>query len=225
MTLYQNSCYDACPKFLQDSLAKAESLMITGGKTVGRLYETWGPFRNILPSNIYMSDERCVSIDDQESNYGTILRRFGWLAKNIVPINGDAAAPWLSANQYEQAMPRKFDLILLSMGGDGHVASLFPGWSGGDNSRMIHITDAPIGPKARITISNIVIAQSKELVLLVSGRERGTLLRKFITEGANTSEAPVMLTRGAAWMFDAEAAYGFGIPNERIEPFWTITHE
>ena len=124
------------------------TLALSGGTTPRPLYELLAspaqtesiPWQD---TQIFFGDERDVPSDHADSNYrmiqDTLLGAVPIRLENVHPMLGDASDLDAVAAQYAEQITRivppgeagvpAFDLILLGMGGDGHVASLFPGCS------------------------------------------------------------------------------------------------
>ena len=106
----------------------------------------------------------------------------------------------------------KFDLILLGMGPDGHVASLFPGHSALDQSVdwVTHITDSPKPPPERITFTLPVINSAANVAVVVTGTAKAKAVRRAIEGGSETPELPAQMvspTDGKlVWFLDQSAA-------------------
>ena len=86
-----------------------------------------------------------------------------------------------AAEQYEETVPPRFDLILLGLGTDGHTASIFPG------SEVLHETKrlvaAPWVEKLnsyRITMTLPLINNAASVVFLVSGAEKAEIVREVL---------------------------------------------
>ncbi|KAK4763911.1 hypothetical protein SAY87_013349 [Trapa incisa] len=124
--------------------------------------------------HIFWADERVVSKSHSDSNYklakDVLLSKVPVVPSHIHSIN-DTVSAEEAANDYEFVIRQlvrtrticvsdihdcpKFDLILLGMGSDGHVASLFPGHEslGESNEWVTFLTDAPKPPHERITFT------------------------------------------------------------------------
>ena len=81
----------------------------------------------------------------------------------------------------------RFDLIMLGLGEDGHVASLFPG------STLLDETTRPVrgiptgkGPPDRVTFTMPLINNARRIVFLVEGLHKATILRKVVEERDQT---------------------------------------
>jgi 6-phosphogluconolactonase/glucosamine-6-phosphate isomerase/deaminase len=132
------SVADAFAGLVTDQLAGPRtggfSFFLSGGSSAGdayrRLAETSAAAVDWTTVDAYWGDERCVSIDDEDSNYRlchqTLLDRVGPLhTEHPMYRSGtpeDAAADY----QAQLEALSSFDLIHLGMGPDGHTASLFP---------------------------------------------------------------------------------------------------
>ncbi|TXI91384.1 MAG: 6-phosphogluconolactonase, partial [Burkholderiaceae bacterium] len=109
------------------------AVMLTGGRSARVLYAAWARSPAFLSTgdvDFYLGDERCVPADDEESNSGMVMRNL--FGDGVPPgcrffpmaTEGDKGS---RARDYEKMLPERVDVLLLSVGEDGHVASLFPG--------------------------------------------------------------------------------------------------
>jgi 6-phosphogluconolactonase len=164
----------------------------------------------------FWSDERCVPPNDPESNYGQahqhLLSRLPVAARQVHRIRGEEpaeAAASLASRELHEMLPAAsngrpvFDLILLGMGEDGHVASLFPGQTTlkedhGSPYRAVH---APKPPPHRVTLSYPVIEAAREAWVLVSGRNKETALVESLTQAESTPLARVLHRRTQTVIF------------------------
>jgi len=135
--------------------------------------------------NVYWADERCVPPDSDDSNYLMFQNHFVQTTRfpesQMFRFQGesdpDHAAKWMSA-QLEENLPSNesnipvFDLVILGMGEDGHVASLFPENMEEDAKRTEHtfsvIASKP--PPQRLTLSYPILHAARHVWVVISGK-------------------------------------------------------
>lgn len=106
----------------------------------------------------------------------------------------------------------KFDLILLGMGPDGHVASLFPNHSVLDEREewVTFITDSPKPPPERITFTLPVINSASNVAVVVTGSSKADAVHTVIDKVEQESKLPAKLvqptTGKLVWFLDKAAA-------------------
>ena len=159
-----------------------------------------------------MGDERCVAINNEESNFKVMKFLFGKhiSLRKLSVLKGSAKDPEKEAIRYDLLLPESVDVVFLSVGEDGHIASLFP-FSKAFNSdlKIQHISDAPKFPAERLTITPKVITQAKNVIVFATGTEKGKILAKSLNDPFNFHELPVRLTIGKTWVFDRNAYKAF----------------
>jgi 6-phosphogluconolactonase len=188
-------------RLIADRAAEGGSMVLTGGSTPGRAYERaaalqpdWG--RVVL----WWGDERAVPPDDERSNYRlakeTLLDRLEDPPREIHRIRGERP-PRQAAAELDAALEgAELDLMLLGLGPDGHIASLFP------RSPQLLVDDrrATSGPAGlepvvdRVTMTLPTIRSARQIAFLVTGEEKAdTVSRAF--QGDITADIPASLLR------------------------------
>ena len=88
------------------------------------------------------------------------------------------------------------DLIILGMGPDGHIASLFPGALHADETRDVFaITNSPKPPSARLTFSLKKLNSATEIWLIASGENKADAIAGLIEEDKSLPVSHVNLSR------------------------------
>lgn len=168
-------------------------------------------------TEFFWADERCVPPDDAESNYllarEHLFRPAAVPAKAIHRIQGELD-PLVAAERATAELRRVaglpapqmpgLDLILLGMGEDGHVASLFPGdlSTEVDNVSVFRaVFNSPKPPPSRITMSHGLIAAAREVWVLVAGAGKQAALAQSIATTGQTPLAKVIQGRGRTKIF------------------------
>lgn len=192
-------------------------VMLAGGSTPNSIYEAVAtrplPWERL---HVFWGDERCVPPDDELSNYRSareaLLDRVPIPAANIHRIPGELAAPDAARTaeiELRDVVGRDpLDLVLLGMGADGHVASLFPGAPALDEQQARFVPTA--GPFAeRITVTLPVINSAHHVLVMVQGAAKAHTVRSVLRAVPSPALPATLIapTRGdAIWLLDAAAA-------------------
>jgi len=185
-------------------------IALSGGTTPGRTYELLAREPAELQEvEVWFADERCVAPDDPESNYRlvaeTLLDPAGIPAERVHRMQGELG-PAEGARRYERELiaglpslgggPPVLDLIVLGIGPDGHVASLFPGAAtldAGPEAICLPITDSPKPPPGRITLSLAVLRAARGCLLLATGAGKADAVGAIL--GETSRHVPASLLR------------------------------
>ena len=185
--------------------------MLTGGRSAERLYSEWRDipeFKTLKAVSFYFGDERCVSPADSSSNYGMTMRT---LFSNGLPLGcsvfrmeADELDLERVSLRYEELLPDKIDILLLSVGEDGHIASLFPGNVVlGESLRRVVPVVGPKTPFKRMTITPAVIASASLVFVLASGEQKAAIFRKIFSSSCDQVSLPACLVKDAVWLLDS----------------------
>ena len=182
------------------------SFVLAGGTTPKRCYELLAamdvPWGRVA---VLFGDERCVAADDPDSNY--LMARDTLLARvspaTVYRMPGELG-PDEGARAYAAAVRHvsPFDLVLLGVGEDGHIASLFPnhpvlkaqGLTAG-------VHDSPKPPPERITLTLGAIRAARRVIILATGAGKAAAVAM-----ARRGESPSGMITGARWLLDRAAA-------------------
>ncbi|MGO9489043.1 MAG: 6-phosphogluconolactonase [Solirubrobacteraceae bacterium] len=183
-------------------------LAVSGGTTPGHTYELIGQDPPALQGvELWFADERCVPPEDEESNYRLVAQTL--LAGGAIPpervhrMQGELG-PQQGADRYAIELAGRIppppegvlvlDLIVLGIGPDGHVASLFPGsstLSAGEHAICLPVTGSPKPPPERITLSLAVLRAARGCLLLATGPSKADAVNAML--GEPTPHVPASL--------------------------------
>lgn len=167
-------------------------------------------------AHFFWADERCVPPTDPESNFklasGLLFAPLKIPADQIHRLRGEESAQ--AAVETAEAELRRvtgknsgvpgLDLILLGMGEDGHVASLFPEASSeilNCDAPFLAVENSPKPPPRRISLSYAAIIAATRVWALVSGEGKETALRESLRPGGKTPLARVLQLRSRTKIF------------------------
>jgi 6-phosphogluconolactonase len=184
-------------------------LALSGGTTPGRTYELLGADAEALADTyVWFADERCVAPEDPESNYRlareTLLDRAEIAPSRVHRMPGELG-PRLGAESYELELlatlgeapvPPVLDLIVLGIGPDGHVASLFPGaptLTASAEAICHGVEDSPKPPPERITLSLAALRAARGCLLLATGASKADAMAAML--GAPSLHVPASMLR------------------------------
>lgn len=189
------------------------TLMLAGGTTVRDMYSLWAEVYDFPHHNIryFFGDERCVPPEHAESNYGqalqTLFRGEPNHAIDLYRMEGEASDCDAAAVRYDSILPDVIDVMLLGMGEDGHIASLFAGSHALlESNRRVMAVSGPKPPSRRLTVTPPVIAAAKQTFLLAKGKNKGKKLSEALQHPRDYMKIPVCLAVHATWILDDAAA-------------------
>jgi len=187
----------ACADLLVEAAAAGGQLVLTGGSTPQAAYERAAEKREAWSeATLWWGDERCVPPDDERSNY--LMAKRALLDRVVADGGGPAVhripgelGPTQGADAYEAELrevgPPEFDLLLLGLGPDGHIASMFPDQrSLSEDSRLVvGVEEAGLEPYVpRVTFTFPALALGKRVVVLVAGEEKADAVAAAFGESA-----------------------------------------
>ncbi len=203
---------------------------LSGGGTPLALFKrlTQTPYRDEIPwqqIHFFWVDERCVPVDDPQSNYGqvkqTLLKHVPVSPAWVHPVNGNlppetAAAAYETDLQAfieeEQEWPR-FDWVLLGLGSDGHTASLFPGQENpqeNDSAVIVVTAHYQDRPANRVSLTPAVINNAAHIVFLVSGASKADAFYRVLHGNQDPLILPAQRNEPWSgtliWLVDSAAA-------------------
>jgi 6-phosphogluconolactonase len=200
-----------CAELLAEAAAEGSHIALTGGSTPRRAYEQAADLgRDWSAAKLWWSDERCVPPDDELSNYRlakeALLDRLPEDAMPEVHRIRAERGPHAGADDYEIEMrstlgegsPR-LDLVLLGLGPDAHVASLYPGQATLDvrDRLAVGVEEAgwkPFVPRVSLTLP--VLSGARRIAFLVAGEDKAEAVERAFGPGAEPSrDVPASLVR------------------------------
>ena len=200
---------------------------LSGGTTPAALYRAlsslYGPQVDWLNIEFFFGDERAVPPDHPDSNFRlaseSLFRPAGIHGGQIHRMRAEMEDLNAAAELYSRELgpwatddlPR-FDLVLLGLGPDGHTASLFPNSAVLEERTrwVVPIFDSPKPPPRRLTLTLPVINAAREVIFLVSGKDKAPAVREVLQGRAPEVQYPAKLVRPGPdrliWLVDQEAA-------------------
>jgi 6-phosphogluconolactonase len=198
-----------------DLLAAASGhVCITGGSTPRKAYERAAELRPDWSGvDVWFTDERCVPPDHEHSNFRMADEALLSLVSGatVHRMKGELGPEQGAADyerEFEAAGGPTFELMLLGLGPDVHICSLFPGADAlGERERPVVGVEtpgmAPLVP--RITFTLPVVNASRQIVFLVAGEDKADAVARAFS-GRRDPMAPASLVEGEVTALLDEAA-------------------
>ena len=178
---------------MQDSRKKRFSFVLTGGDSPIKLYKYLAKNKKINWKIIdfFMGDERYVKENSRNSNIGMckkyLLNKIKISKNQIYNISTEKSSIRKSVIDYENKLKKyfsgkniKFDLILLGIGNDGHIASLFKNNINKENNKNVKIVKRK--DFLRISMTLKCINNSKNIFLWAPGKKKSNIIKKILTD-------------------------------------------
>src|SRR3954451_18203819 len=182
-------------------VAAGGHVVLTGGSTPRKAYERAAELRHDWSGvTFWFSDERCVPPEDENSNYRMVEQALlrtttGAEVRRMEGERGPEGAARHYAGElgavFAHEIP-EFDLMLLGLGPDAHLCSLFP------NAPELEEREAPVvgvqeagmkPPVPRVTLTLPVVDAARELIFLVTGEGKGEALFRALGDPDRSAPA------------------------------------
>ena len=161
---------------------------------------------------LYWADERAVPPDHPDSNYGMaermLLSPLGPRAPQALRMPAEMPDLNQAAAIYDRALPASLDLLILGVGDDGHICSLFPNHPALNirDVRVTAIEDSPKPPPRRLTLTMPYVVSSRRVwVVAVGVRKLSVLQQAVMRQTVSTPLDMVTAQAKAVTVFTDEA--------------------
>lgn len=198
----------ACADILLDAITRGGHVVLTGGSTPKAAYQMAAERPEAFAgAKLWFGDERCVGPDDERSNYRmarqAMLDPVAAAGVEIAfchRMEGEAGHE-AGAARYEEALRREgappFELVLLGIGPDGHVASLFPRQPTLDerDRLVIGVPEAGLEPYVpRISMTFPTLGRARRVVVLATGESKAdAVAHAFADDAAPSRDTPASM--------------------------------
>jgi 6-phosphogluconolactonase len=198
---------------------------LTGGTIAEKIHAELGrhgPASDVDWSrvSVWWGDERYVAADSPDRNAGqaraAFLDRVPLAAGHVheAPATGSGLSLAEAAAAYGQEVREHgsgaFEVLMLGIGPDGHVASLFPGHAAlaVDDSVAVAVPDSPKPPPERISLTFAALNRSRAVWFVASGEGKAEAVARALADAGSVEETPA---RGVT-----------GLPDDSTEIVWFL---
>jgi 6-phosphogluconolactonase len=203
----------ACADALSAAVATGENVVLTGGTTPRRAYELAATQRaaDWQGAQLWFSDDRCVEAHDEHSNFRMVqeallapLQQAGVEVEACRRILGERGYEE-AALEYERELEHvgggpgaiRFELVLVGVGPDGHICSMFPGQDSlHERSRLaVGVARAGMEPFVpRVTLTFPALSRAKRVLVLATGESKADpIAAAFAQDAPHTPDVPASL--------------------------------
>jgi 6-phosphogluconolactonase len=202
-----------CADALSVAAATGEHVVLTGGSTPKHAYELAAAqhAQSWQGAKLWFSDDRCVEPDDERSNYNLVknslldpLERAGVEVEFCRRVMGERGYEQ-GALEYERELEHvgggpgaiRFELVLLGVGSDGHICSMFPRQDSlSERSRFaVGVPRAALEPFVpRVTLTFTALSHAKRVLVLATGESKADpIAAAFAEDAPRTPDVPASL--------------------------------
>jgi 6-phosphogluconolactonase len=204
---------------------RVPSIVLTGGTIAGEIYRSVAQLPrdrvDWTQVDFWWGDERYVPADSTDRNdRGVELDLLDVVGADPARVHAMPAADeshpdvTSAAAAYARTVathaPEVFDLVLLGLGPDGHVASLFPGFPQLDvlDEVAVAVTGSPKPPPQRISLTFPTLGRAEEVWFVVSGQDKADAVSRALAEDGSVHETPARGVTGehSVWWLDEPAS-------------------
>lgn len=174
------------------SNSSSSTIALSGGSTPTPVYTAMKDIPSVDSIHFYQVDERYVPANHAKSNYKliqeTLAPRHFHHFDTSLPIDE-------ALQQYQTELPEKLNLCILGLGTDGHTASLFPHAPALNSTNAVAKTNMPGVPTSeawshRLTLTFPTIMASDQLLLLVKGQNKQSILDELLHSDQSIPDLP-----------------------------------
>ncbi len=184
---------------LAPELSRAGSIILTGGTTAADVYSRLPPGCLRPGASVFFSDERCVPVDHESSNYAMAAARLpleGVDGLAVHRMRGEDEPEQAAAEYHDAIAPFAapgVDVALLGLGADCHVAALFPGSPALESSeRLCVVVDRPDGLRG-LTLTPPALTTAKKVFVIVSGKSKREAVGRLLSGDETRNDCPARL--------------------------------
>ena len=176
------------------------NVVLTGGSTPEVAYKEAAKREpDWSKVSLWWGDERCVPPDDKLSNFGmakrTLLDRIEQQPRSVHRIKGELGKEEAAADYERELGDTQLDLLLLGVGPDGHVASLFPNAPTLRQRKTVLPAEAGLEPFVdRVTLSLPTLCGAREVLFLLAGEAKADAAARAFG-GTASPDTPASLVR------------------------------
>jgi 6-phosphogluconolactonase len=178
------------------------NVVLTGGTTPEQAYkEAAKRAADWSKVEVWWGDERCVPPDHEHSNYGmakrALLDRLDVAPKAVHRMKGELGKEEAAADYERELGDTQLELLLLGLGPDGHIASLFPNAQTLRQRKRVLPAEAGLEPFVdRVTLSLATLKSAQELLFVISGESKADAVRRAFASKPSP-ETPASLVRAS----------------------------